>query len=226
MKYIVTLLCLYMSMVNAVKYYGFVPTPEQHDVLEKSMTDFDYGDREIVSMLGTSNKTGQEVFDFLGSYGIYNRTLEDLFTSSTDETGIEKRNPVAKVICDKRGKVTDRLGESVTNHLCNGLAAVLTGAYDTIAAVVHSKKCNERSTGHPTACTALVVFVATSGTAFIPLEFKPACPYFLNIFDTECDSAEGEIVAKSRDLKVLKQTGQKDVTCDMIEVPCTEANEG
>lgn len=227
MNYIITLLCFYISVVNATKYYGFTPTENQHNTIEKSIAEFIGEDREIVSLLGTHDLVSQDVFDFLASADIYNKTLEDIFTTSIDDIDVERRAEVDKVKCYKNVKVTDRLGKKNTKHVCNALSTVLASSYASVAAVVHQKKCNEASTGHPTACTALVAFAGTAGTVLIPAEFPEVCPYFLNIFDDDCDSTEGEITSRAQNVRVIKTVTQKGVSCsdfDDIDGPCTEIN--
>lgn len=105
MMHLAILICVCISAASAVKHYGMIPSEAAHDMVEEHAKNLLDNDLKLVSVFTTDSHHAHDGIDFLSSeMGIFNKTIFDIFTSSTlgsRENAIEARGPV-KGKCEKR----------------------------------------------------------------------------------------------------------------------------
>lgn len=225
MKYTAVILFYCIYAVSAVQYYGFTPDIKLYNSIDRLASLINSEDKELVSVFKTNDFDSPESAKFLQSYFATNVTFHELFADKKPIDSLEKRAAV-NVACNGNTKVTDRIGETATKHICYGLSSLVGGGgVAAIGAVVHSKTCATRPEGHQTFCYVLLAFSGGAAGAMSIYEVNEFCPQFLNIFDDGCKGAGGSGNAEDGKLKAVEEITQTDSSCSDYRSPCTEINQ-
>lgn len=109
-------------------------------------------DMRLASVFTTDSHHTHDGSDFLSSeLGIFNKTVYDIFTSSTngsEESAIEARAAINGQ-CQGHGRIEDNLSKDQITQLCIGMNGAATTGVAAIIHVIESKVCVEAGTGHP-----------------------------------------------------------------------------
>lgn len=229
MRYIIALLCLWTSLVHAVKYYGMAPVEHVHSAISEHATKLSEDGLELTSMFTTTDFNEHDGCDFLSDAGVFNITLKDF--SSLLNNGPEKhkleRKASKNLGCTANGRIEDKIGDGGTKAACGALAGVAGKATMAVSEVITSKLCVEAGTGHPIeTCKTIVSWVLDSGAGFNGIEVNNYCPDFLSYFVKQCDGKGASGTVDSGSIRVSAINTQKDRTCDSVSGTCTAVSVG
>ena len=223
--YVITLLCLCASMVEAVKYYGIMPAAKQYNTVQAHAMSTSDNDIELESIFMTSENDAHNGTDFLEDAGIFNTTFEEFFAQSLMRPSDNKLDTRAAIDggCS-HGRIEDHLSQTKIKWICRGMAATAVGSVNTVSAIIDSKACNDASTGQPIPqCKTIVTFVSAAGQYISGSTVNEVCPDFMSLF-VKCDGTGAYAQMNNGKGEASAVNTQKDRKCGGISGPCTAIN--
>lgn len=112
--HLATLVCFYISAASAVQHYGIMPSEDMHSMIEEQAQKLLNIDMRLASVFTTDSHHTHDGSVFLSSeLDIFNKTVYDIFTSSTDgseESAIEARAAINGQ-CQGHGRIEGNLSK-------------------------------------------------------------------------------------------------------------------
>lgn len=225
--HLATLVCFYLSVASAVKHYGMMPSEDMHNMIEQHAKELSDNDMKLVSVFTTDNNRTHDGADFLSSeMGIFNRTVFDMFTSTTHNSrgnAIKARDPVNGQ-CQGHGQVQDNMSDFQINMVCGAISQSAGGSVNSIIEIIESKICTQAGTGHPVpSCKTIVGFIKFTSAGFTGLEINKYCPDFLSLF-VKCKGSDAKAYADNKNIEMTAFNSQKDYNCDKSGGKCDETS--
>lgn len=223
--YIIILLYLCASMVEAVKYYGIMPAVKQYNTVQAHAMSASDNNIELESIFMTSDYNVHNGTDFLEDAGIFNTTFKEFFTQSSIKPSVDRFNARAAVDggCS-HGRIEDHLSQNKIKWICRGMAATAVGSVNTVSAIIDSKACNDASTGQPIPqCKTIVTFVSAAGQYISGSTVNEVCPDFMSLF-VKCDGTGAYAQMNNGKGEASAVNTQKDKKCGGVSGPCTVIN--
>ena len=222
---------LFACSVNAVKFFGDVPSVDSYMSTVNSLMEPVEDDFSIGSLFLSSDLTSRNGSDFLADSGIPDTTLielvtqgKGLYTSAVLPSGLSTRDPADQLNC-QNNQVVDKISPKNQKHICNIVKTLVGAGTSAVSVLIDSTVCSERSTGHPVKCHTIVAFIGFSGVSLSSLEVGDYCTEYLSTNGKTCggQGVSGDTGNKRAHVAVAN-TQADNTACSGLRGKCTEIN--